>query len=176
MTAMLIRCFKPNVTRERAVAMLRQPLREWRVGRLRLATDFYLPYRLFRMTLDDGRRARDLLMAVDAVTGGLDPYSFDEFQPDQLVELETDRVASGAISETQALAQLEERLTRQAFLKGVFKLGELKISGEQIAAFYLPYWIGVYERNDRPHLEVIDAVRGRFEGAKVREIVTAWFG
>jgi hypothetical protein len=40
---------------------------------------------------------------------------------------------------------------------------------------YLPYWVGVYERRGQARLEIIDARRGRFEGAKLREIVADWF-
>jgi hypothetical protein len=46
---------------------------------------------------------------------------------------------------------------------------------ELAASLHIPYWIGVYERNDRAHLEIINALQGRFEGAKLREIVTEWF-
>lgn len=156
--------------------MLRQPLRELRYGRLRLVMDFYVPFRMFRMNLENGKHQRELLMAADTVTGGLDPYQFPEAPSGQEMErVETPRRAPMLLSEAETLKLLEERMKREAFQKGFFKLGELKITGELVSSFYLPYWVGVYERNERAGLEVIDALRGRFEGAKLREIVTDWF-
>lgn len=156
--------------------MLRASLREWRYGRLRLALEFYVPYRLFRVTCDDGRRTHDLLMAVDSVTGQLDPYQFDE-QPsgEELVTIQTSQTAPELIHEQEAQAVLENKFKRQVFRQGFFKLTAVKMSSERIASFHLPYWVGIYERGARAHLEVIDAVRGRPEGAKLREVVTEWF-
>ena len=156
--------------------MLRQSLRESRYGRLRLVMDFYVPFRLFRLCLDDGKQKKESLMAIDAVIGGLDPYSFPEVPSAQeLSFIKTARIAPSLLNEQQTLALLLEKLKREAFRKGFFKLGELKVGGEQIADFHLPYWVGIYERNEQAHLEVIDAVRGRLEGAKLREIITDWF-
>ncbi len=156
--------------------MLRQPLRELRYGRLRLVMDFCVPFRLFRLKLENGKQTRELLMAADMVTGGLDPYQFpEEPASEELVRIDPPRRAPILLSERGALKLLEERMKREAFQKGFFKLGELKITGELISSFYLPYWVGVYERNEQAGLEVIDALRGRFEGAKLREIVTEWF-
>ena len=169
-------CLKANTTREQAVVLLRQSWRESRYGQLRLVMDFYVPFRLFRLQLDDGKQKTELLMAIDAVIGGLDPYSFPEVpSPQELGFIKTVRSAPSLVNEKHALKLLEEKLKREAFRKGFFKLGELKVGGEQIADFHLPYWVGIYERNEQAHLEVIDAVRGRLEGAKLREIITDWF-
>jgi hypothetical protein len=156
--------------------MLRRPLRELRYGRLRLVMDFYIPFRMFRMKLENGKHSRELLMAADTVTGGLDPYQFPEAPAgEELMRIEISRCAPMLLSETETLKLLEERMKREAFQKGFFKLNELKLSGELVSSFYLPYWVGVYERNERAGLEIIDAIRGQFEGAKLREIVTEWF-
>jgi len=171
-----ILCLKASTTREQAVSLLQRSWRESRYGQLRLVMDFYVPFRLFRLWLDDGKRKKEVLMAIDSVTGGLDPYSFPEAPgTHELGHIKTAQSAPSAMDEDQALNLLAEKLKREAFRKGFFKLGDLKVGGEQIANFYLPYWVGVYERNEQAHLEVIDAVRGRLEGAKVREIVAEWF-
>jgi hypothetical protein len=39
----------------------------------------------------------------------------------------------------------------------------------------MPYWIGVFERCGFVTIEVVDAVRGALEGAKLREIAEEWF-
>lgn len=135
-----------------------------------------MPFRLFRMRLADGKQTKELLLAVDAVIGGLDPYLFLEVpSSEELGQIKTGRSASSLVNEQQAVKLLGEKLKREAFRKGFFKLGELSINGEQIANFHVPYWVGIYERNEQAHMEVIDAVRGRLEGEKLREIVTDWF-
>lgn len=169
-------CLKANTTREQAVALLRQSWRESRYGRLRLVMDFYVPFRLFRMRLDDGKQTKELLMAVDAVIGGLDPYLFLEVpRAEEFGQIKTARSAPSLVDEQQALKLLGEKLKREAFRKGFFKLGDLSVDGEQTANFHVPYWVGIFERNEQAHMEVIDAVRGRLEGGKLREIVTDWF-
>lgn len=156
--------------------MLRQSWRESRYGRLRLVMDFYIPFRLFRLWLDNGKQKTELLMAIDAVIGGLDPYSFPKAPGAQELDfITTAQIAPALVNEQQALRLLKEKIKREAFRKGFFKLSELKVGGEQIVNFYLPYWVGIYERNEQAHLEVIDAVRGRLEGEKLREIITDWF-
>ncbi len=173
---MLITCLKSEVTRARATWMFTGAFRELRRGRLRAVIDFYIPYHLFRVTIGNCRATTDSVFAMDAVTGKLDPYQFE--QPpatEHLLLIKTPYCAPTRLDGEQALALLKERLMRMVFLKGFFKLSKIQISGELIASWYMPYWVGVYERHHRVHLEVIDAVRGKFEGAKLREIVTDWF-
>lgn len=168
-------CLKAKTTRQQALALLRQSWRESRYGRLRLVMDFYVPFRLFRLWLDDGKQKKELLMAIDSFIGGLDPYLFPEAPgPHELALIKTVRSVPSLVNEKHTFTLLEERLKREAFRKGFFKLGELKVGGQEIANFHLPYWVGVFERNEQAHLEVIDALRGRLEGAKLREIVTDW--
>ena len=139
--------------------------------------NFYLPFRLFRMTVVSGKREKELLMAIDAVTGGLDLYLFDEApRAEEFARIQTPRFAPLLLGEAQALKLLGERLKREAYLKGFFTLGELNVRGQFVAEFHWPYWVGVYERDEQARMEVLDAVRGRLEGAKLREVVTDWFG
>ncbi len=173
---MLITSLKPRISREHALTMLNQPLRRLLLGRLKYILDFYLPYRLFEVEVGNHSRTSSMLFAVDAVSGKLDHYRFDEAPiEDQIMEVETSHFAPVELNEQEALGLLEERLVRQAFLQGFFKISDLKTAGHETMSFYLPYWIGVYERRGRPRLEVIDGLRGRFEGAKLREIIAGWF-
>jgi hypothetical protein len=66
-------------------------------------------------------------------------------------------------------------MMRSIFMKGFFKLSRVSVGIELATRMHIPYWVGVYERNDRAHFEIINALRGRFEGAKLREMVTEWF-
>src|SRR5262249_14275947 len=79
---MVITSIKPNITREQAVAKFRGGLSQLRHGRLRMAADFYVPYRFFQMTLDNGRRKTGAILAADAVTGNFDLIEFDQLPGD----------------------------------------------------------------------------------------------
>ncbi len=69
----------------------------------------------------------------------------------------------------------EERVRREVYQQGFFKIDDLHIRGAFIRLCYVPYWVSLYERNNQANAEVLDAVRGRFEGGKVRDIVMDWF-
>jgi hypothetical protein len=173
---MLITSHTSYVSRARATAMFRGPLRELKYGRLRIVIDFYLPYYLFLVRTENRRKVVDSLYGIDAISGILDPYQFDE--PLTAVnrrEVETSCSLPLQIGPQEAFRTLEERMRRLIFMESLFKVRAWKMSGELVESFYMPFWVGIYERGDRAHLEVIDAVRGRFEGAKVREIVAGWF-
>jgi hypothetical protein len=173
---MLITSHTPNVSRERATAMFLGSFRQLRYGRLRAVIDFHLPYYLFRVRTVDSRRSIDSFYGVDAITGRLDPYQFENpVTGENCREVETLYSLPPRIDPRAAFACLEERMMRLIFMRGPFKLRGWKVSGDLVESFYIPYWVGVYERRDRAHLEVIDALRGRFEGAKVREMVAGWF-
>jgi hypothetical protein len=173
---MLITSHTPNVSRERATAMFLGSFRELRYGRLRVVIDFHLPYYLFLVRMVNSRRSIDSLYGIDAITGHLDPYQFENpVTAGNCREVETLYSLPPQIDPQVAFDFLEERMMRLIFMRGVFKMREWKVSGDLVESFYIPYWIGVYERKDRAHLEVIDAVRGRFEGAKVREMAVRWF-
>jgi hypothetical protein len=84
-------------------------------------------------------------------------------------------VAEERVCEEEAYILVRESMMRLVFMKGFFKLTRVNVEIELATRLHIPYWVGVYERNDRAHLEIINALGGRFEGAKLREIVTNWF-
>jgi hypothetical protein len=52
---------------------------------------------------------------------------------------------------------------------------DLQLSATTLSdELHIPYWIGFRGSDDRVRLSVIDAVRRRPEGAKVRRLVEAW--
>jgi hypothetical protein len=159
--------------------MFRRRFRELRYGQFRQAFDFYVPFRLFKVTVDDGRKIKDTLLAIDASTATLDLIQFDEVSTDEeRFQIESEGVlpiGPIGIDEQEAFKRLEEKMMRSVFMKGFFRLAGWRISGEVIELLYMPYWVGVYERRGRAHLEIVDALRGRFEGAKLREILVDWF-
>jgi hypothetical protein len=176
---MRITGLRPYITHERATAMFRRGFREFRYGQFRQAFDFYVPFRLFKVTVDDGRKINDSLLAIDATTARLDLIQFDEIPAgDERFRLESEKplpVSRIGVDEQEAFKRLEEKMTRSVFMRGFFRVAGWRISGELVEVLYLPYWVGVYERRGQAQLEIIDARRGRFEGAKLREIVADWF-
>jgi hypothetical protein len=173
---MLITSHTSNVSQDRAAAMFLGSFRELRYGRLRIVIDFYLPYYLFLVRTENRRKVIDSLYGIDAISGLLDPFQFDRpASPDFRREVETGYSLPLRIGPQEAFQSLEQRMRRLVYMQSIFMASGWKLSGDLVESFYMPYWVGVYERGERAHLEVIDAVRGRFEGAKVREIIVSWF-
>lgn len=173
---MVITSLKPNITREQAVGKFRGRFNELRHGRLRIAVDFYVPYRFFQLTWSDGRRTNDTFLAADAVTGKLDMIQFDQLPPERnLMSVDTAMVAAERIGEEEAYRLVRESMMRSIFMKGFIKLTTVNAEIKLATSLHTPYWVGVYERQGRAQLEIINALQGRFEGAKLREIVAEWF-
>ncbi|MGH9767627.1 MAG: hypothetical protein ACREAB_09360 [Blastocatellia bacterium] len=173
---MLITSVKPNITREQAVAKFRGGFSQLRHGRLRIAVDFYLPYRFFQLTWDNGRRSADTILAADAVTGKLDLIEFSQLPEDgNRMSVDTQMIVEERVNEEEAYRLVRERVMRLVFMKGFFKLSRVNVEIDLAASLHLPYWVGVYERQGRARLEIINALQGRFEGAKLRELVSEWF-
>src|SRR5262249_22323709 len=140
------------------------------------AAEFYIPYRLFQLSWRDGRKEAGAFLAADAVTGKLDLIRFDEPPAEPYrMSVDTAMVAEERVSEDEAYKLIQESAIRSIFMKGFFKLTSLNAEIKLAASLHIPYWIGVYEKRGRAHLEIINALQGRFEGAKLREIVAEWF-
>jgi len=173
---MLITSLKANTTRAEATRLLGGAVNEVRYGRLQVVMNFYVPYWLFQVRVTNGRKNTEMFLAVDAVKGNLDLYGFESPPAsEQCAVAKTDRFAPRRIDERDASEILEGKIKRETYLKGFFRVNSLIISGTCLESLHVPYWVGVYRRHERVRLEVIDAVRGRFEGAKLREVVTEWF-
>jgi hypothetical protein len=79
------------------------------------------------------------------------------------------------LNEQQARDLLIERLRRLVFRSGFFRVRNLRIEAEPIKLdLHIPYWIGFSGFSERAHITVIDAVRRRLEGAKVRHFFYGW--
>jgi hypothetical protein len=173
---MIITSIKPNISRAQAVARFCGRFNRLRHGRPRIVTDFYIPYRFFRLTWGDRRSSTDTFIAADAVTGKLDLIQFDRLPKEgACMAVDTAMVAEERVDEEEAYRLVRESMMRSIFMKGFYKLSRLNVEIELAASAHILYWVGVYERNERAHLEIINALRGRFEGAKLREMVTEWF-
>ena len=175
-----IRSLRPNVSREQAVELFSRPgilgaPREAFSGPLRSISDFYIPFRVFRLGILNGHRREAHILAVDSVTGTLMPYLFREVPSGaDVIEIETRNHVSPALAVESARRVAETRSQRMLFASGFFRVRELKISSELAEEVHVPYWVGFRGRGNEARFSVMDAVRRRTEGAKVRQILRNW--
>ena len=174
-TTVMIRVIRANVSREAALAVLEPGgLRRLVGAPLRKLADIYIPFRLYRVVVTNAEKREEKMFAVDGVRGNLDVFEF-ESAPET-----DDMVSKNAIPSRMSLEKSAEAaadyVRRIVFKKGFFKVKELRIEPELVAEFHYPYWVGFYGAGETATLEVLDAVRRRKEGAKVRELVREWLG
>jgi hypothetical protein len=172
---------RPNVTREEAIREfnsrgVRGFFRAMLLGRLRRVAKVYIPFRLYRAHITDGAKHQSVLLALDAFSGGLDLYSFDSV-PDAgaTVRLESRNHPQPRLPEVLTREMVIARIRRIVFRTGFFRVRDLHIRVELVLPeLHVPYWVGF--RGDRGHarVAVMDAVRRRLEGARLRQLVLEW--
>lgn len=170
-----------NVSRDRALATFRPPgpvglVRTWRSGPLRCIADTYLPFFLFRVRIDNAGRQEERLLALDGVRGTLDLYTLQSVpKPEEIEELETRNLVEPTLDPATATAIVAEKVRRIVFATGFFKIRELHIRPEAVRLdLHIPYWIGFSGRGEAASIAVLDAIRGKLEGPKVRSLFTEW--
>ncbi|HXA65262.1 MAG TPA: hypothetical protein VNV82_08925 [Bryobacteraceae bacterium] len=175
-----IRSLRANVSREEAMQQFSSGmldfLRETALGPLRSVADFYIPFRLFQVEILNGGK-RDLrVFGLDAVNGSLDLYHFEQLPGEREVTyLETRNCSEALLGEAEANKVVIAKVQRLLFSTGFFRVRHLQITAEPVAGeIYVPYWVGFRGRGNRARLAVIDALRRKPEGAKVRQLLRAW--
>ncbi len=134
----------------------------------------YIPFRLFDVTIDNGGNCQRLIAALDAVTGALDLYRFDSI-PTDFVEVETRNRPHPRLNNAEPAQLVKDKVRRMIFTQGFFRVRQLSIRVEHVPGdIYIPYWVGIRKNGGRPRLSVMDAVRRRMEGAKVRNLLESW--
>jgi hypothetical protein len=176
-----IRVLKPNVTEEEARELFASQnlwggIGNLLYGELRSLADFYIPFRIFQVeVLNRGETSRHIL-GLDSVTGSLDPYHFDQL-PDlsELVMKETRNLLPVSLSEEDAQKFMVDKVRRLIFSQGFFRVRNFRISAEPIPGeVYVPYWAGFRGRGGHAHVTVLDAMRRKMEGARVRQMLRQW--
>src|SRR5205823_1644648 len=67
------------------------------------------------------------------------------------------------------------KVRRLIFSTGFFRVRDLRLSAELIPGeIYVPYWVGFCGRGMLARFSVLDAVRRKPEGAKVRHMLQNW--
>lgn len=175
-----IRSLRPNVTREEAEehfsSGLLDILHTTVSGPLKSVADFYIPFQLFNVEIRNGGKRDQRLFGLDAVNGSLDLYHFEELPGErEVVYLETRNCSEPLLDEAEARKIVAAKVQRLLFSTGFFRVRNLSISPDPVAGeIYVPYWVGFRGRGVRARFSVMDAVRRKMEGAKVRHLLQAW--
>lgn len=175
-----IRTLRPNVTREEAVRQfsvgLPGRLRELLSGPLRSVADFYIPFRIFDVEINNAGKKDRRIFGLDAVTGSLDPYYFDHPPASEDVrEFETRNRLTANLDPVQAQQIAITKIQRLLFTRGFFRIRNLAISiNPNPQEIHIPYWVGFRGRDRSATFEIIDAVRRQPEGARVRRMLQDW--
>ena len=151
-------------------------LRRVRWGPLRSLANAHVPFRLYRLIMENGGRRQSRLLALDAVSGDLDPYAFDRVpQANELTRLETRNCLPASLAETHGREIVVECARREVYRTGFFRVRGLQIRAELLPTeLHIPYWIGFFGSEDRARLAVLDAVQRRAQGAKARAFFQTW--
>jgi hypothetical protein len=176
-----IRSLRPNVSRDEAIDQFSSGgpialLREMAFGPVRSVADFFIPFRLFQVEiLNSGKRDRRVL-GLDVVTGSLDLYHFEQLPgPGEVVVVESRNCPLALLDDARAKELVIAKVRRVLFTTGFFRMRNLEISAEPIAGeICIPYWVGFRGRGTQARFVVMDAVRRRIEGAKVRNLLKTW--
>ena len=183
-TSTRVRSLKPNVTREEAIRYFTEGgfnrVADLIRGPVRSMAELYIPYRLFQVTIVSAGRVQIQTFALDAVRGVLDLYGFPASNAEEnFCWIETRNVLPGVLDDSDALGQLKHRLLekvrRMVYTRGFFRVRDLKIEAVPIPGdICVPYWVCFRGSSEQVHLAVLDAVRRRSEGAKVRRLIEDW--
>lgn len=151
-------------------------LQRWLRGPLRGVAEIYLPYRLYRVTVDDRGRRSVHYYAIDAAAGTLDPYAFPTPPAlNEWVEVETRNFHPVRLDEDQTRKLAAEKVCRIVYLRGFFRVTNPSITAELVRTeFYIPYWAGFYGQPQNVSLTVLNAVRLTVEGSKARRLIETW--
>jgi hypothetical protein len=175
-----IRSLKPNVSREEAMLQFSSGLlgllRATTLGPLRSVAEFYIPFRLFQIEIVNSGKRDQRVFALDAVNGSLDLYHFDQLPGErEVVYLETRNCSEPLLDDGEAEKIMITKVQRLLFSTGFFRMRDLRIAAQPVAGeIYVPYWVGFRGRGVRPNFAVIDAVRRKPEGAKVKQLLHTW--
>ena len=176
-----IRSLKPNVNRDEVIRQFSgggpsAALRNVLYGRLRSLAALYIPFRLFRVQITNRGIFEEKLMALDAVTGTLDLFQFDHIpNGTETITVDTRNCPSSVLADSLLTDRVLAKLRRILYSNGFFKMRDLQLSAVPLPdELHIPYWIGFRGSENHVRLFVIDAVRRRTEGAKVRRLVEEW--
>ena len=180
-TMAAIQSLRPNVTREEAMRRfagsgLGVIVRRTTMGPLQSVAEFYIPFRTFKVEIVNNGRADTSIFGLDAVTGALDLYHFAQIPNNsQMVRVNTRNFLPATLGDAQARELVVDKVRRAIFTRGFFRMRGLKITASPLPVLcHVPYWVGFHGRELSLRFSILDAVRRRFEGGKVRQLLQSW--
>jgi hypothetical protein len=175
-----IRSLRPNVTREAAVERLAGgvagTLRSLWQGSVRSVAAFYIPFTLFQVSITNAGKTETQILGLDAVSGSLDLFHFEHI-PDssELISVDTRNCPEPQMDSENAQATVVDRVRRLLFQRGFFRMHNLRIEAQPLPGeLCVPYWVVFRGRGSTARVSVLDAVRRKSEGAKVRQLIEDW--
>jgi hypothetical protein len=176
-----IRSLRPNVTREEAAAEFSPAgpaglVRHLFFGPLRSVADFYIPFRLFQVEVSNAGKPDRHILGLEVVMGGLDLYRFQAIPgASEIISVDTRNHPESRLDDVRAQELVVDKFQRALFSQGPFRIGKLSIVATPLPGdLYIPYWVGFRGSGIRARVSVMDAVRRRIEGAKVRYLLETW--
>ncbi len=162
-----------NVSEEGALAEL-EPGGLFRIFRapLQKVALVYVPFRLYEVEIRNGDHSERKLFALDAVKGNLDLVGFEA--PPVTEEIRPANQVPARLRAGDGSDAVSEAVRRMVFKGGFFKLKDFGVRAWAVREFYWPYWVGFYGSGEMVSLAVLDAVRRKKEGAKVKELLMEW--
>jgi hypothetical protein len=172
---------RPNVSLKEARDLLTTDgigglFRYLRLGRFHWLAQVYVPFDVFSLEIFRSGMVETGSIALDAVTGTLDPYSFEHAPTEtDCICLETRNALPRLVLAPASQKNAEQHVRRLLYQRGFFRISNLEIKAtRQPLGIYVPYWVGFYGCDDEVRLEVIDAVRRKVEGGKVKVLMQQW--
>ena len=141
-------------------------------GPARSIAPLYVPYRLFTVTILNRGRQQIHLYALDQVEGTLDLFQFPT--PPTPEPITTRNFLPPQLPPDRSRDLLIHKVRRLVFSRGFMRLSNLQFEAAPLADFYIPYWLCFRGSGPTAKLQILDAVRRRPEGAKLRHMVEAW--
>jgi hypothetical protein len=180
MEAQSIATLRSHISRDQAIRTFTVGPGGWSrravLGPLRSIADVYVPFRIYRIHISNGRRRQTTVVGLDAITGALDLYWFSAVPSDpDITQVHTSNHVPVVLDESAARTIVESRIQRLAFRRaGFFGIRQFRVEVECAGELHVPYWIALFGRAETARLIVMDAVGGALEGAKIRRLLYQW--
>src|SRR5437868_12174042 len=180
-TGQTMRVFRARVSSDEAVkAFNSHGLRRWSLLRdlrpLRSVAELYLPFRFYRVFIRRGNTLDTRCMALDLLSGSLDPFTFDSEPGESDTHLTISKNHPPAIlDDPKARHILTTKIQRVLFQSGFFRMKSLDIQLEPVIdCLHMPYWVGFFGAKEAASIQILDATRRVMEGNKLRRFVHEW--